>query len=260
MGKPYFEVFPTLKLDKSLHDLLEQTTVERVSATSRKDFLRIYISSERLIRKREIWQVQEEIKKQLFSGVNITVMIYERFILSPQYSPARLMDVYRESILEELKEYSHILYIMFKNSEISYPEQEHIVLTAPDTVPARSMEQELIRVLEKIFNERCGFSVSVTVEYAEGSGDGAADEDEQKIALQVAEISARVRDSRENAAAGNAGAGTGAGPGGTGEKRKARQESKTVAAYQRKAEFGGGQKTQTERGGRGNRAACRTVR
>jgi len=45
MSKAYFDVFPTLKLDKKLHDLMEQTVVERVSATSRKDFLRIYLSS-----------------------------------------------------------------------------------------------------------------------------------------------------------------------------------------------------------------------
>ena len=41
MGKPFFEVFPTLKLDKELKDFMEQASVSRVSATKKKDFLRI---------------------------------------------------------------------------------------------------------------------------------------------------------------------------------------------------------------------------
>ena len=49
MGKPFFEVFPSLKLDKKVHDIMEQTTVEKVTATKRKDFLRIYVKSSRLI-------------------------------------------------------------------------------------------------------------------------------------------------------------------------------------------------------------------
>ena len=46
MGKKFFEVFPSLKLDTGLRDLYEQVTVEKVSATKRKDFLRVYISSD----------------------------------------------------------------------------------------------------------------------------------------------------------------------------------------------------------------------
>ena len=49
MGKKFFDVFPTLKLDTGLKDLYEQVTVEKVSSTKRKDFLRVYISSDRLI-------------------------------------------------------------------------------------------------------------------------------------------------------------------------------------------------------------------
>lgn len=68
MGKKFFEVFPTLKLDTGLRDLYEQVTVEKVSSTKRKDFLRIYISSDRLIQKEDIFRVEGEIKKQFFQG------------------------------------------------------------------------------------------------------------------------------------------------------------------------------------------------
>ena len=66
MSKKFFDVFPTLKLDTGIGDLFEQVMVEKVSATKRKDFLRIYISSERLIQKEDVFRVEREIKKQFF--------------------------------------------------------------------------------------------------------------------------------------------------------------------------------------------------
>lgn len=157
--KPFFETFPTLKLNNPLHDRMEQTTVERISSTKRKDVLRIYLFSARLILKEDIRQTEEEIKKQLFPNVNLVVKIQERFELSSQYTPENLMEAYRDSILNELKDYSHIEYNAFKQAEITYLEDNRMVLTLEDTVINRSKEPELMRVLEKILVERCGFSV-----------------------------------------------------------------------------------------------------
>lgn len=85
MAKAFFEVFPGLKLDSKLKSLLEQTRIERVTATKQKDFVRVYLTSERLIQKDTIFTVEKEIKKQLFSGCNITIKIYEKYCLSSQY-------------------------------------------------------------------------------------------------------------------------------------------------------------------------------
>ena len=148
--KLFFEVFPTLKLNNPFHDIMEQTMVEKISATKRKDYLRIFLYSARLITKDCIWSVENEIKKQIFPNANIIVKIYERFELSAQYSPEKLMGIYRDSILGELKEYSHIEYNAFKTAQIEYPEEKRMVLTVEDTVLIRSKEEELIRVLEKI--------------------------------------------------------------------------------------------------------------
>ena len=63
MGKPFFEVFPSLKLDGGIHDIMEQTSVEKISATKSRDFLRIYLFSTRLIIKDDIWSAEEQIKK-----------------------------------------------------------------------------------------------------------------------------------------------------------------------------------------------------
>ncbi len=167
MSKPFFEVFPSLQLEGSVHDIMEQASIEKVSATRRRDFLRIYLTSARLILKKDIWKTERQIKKQFFSQTPLTVKIYERFQLSAQYTPRKLMDVYGESILEELKEYNHILYNSFRTARIDYPEEDRMVLTMKDNVIARSTEEELLRVLDKVLGERCGFTVHVNVEYEE---------------------------------------------------------------------------------------------
>lgn len=43
MGKPFFEVFPSLKLDRETHDIMEQTSVEKVSATKSRIFTHLFI-------------------------------------------------------------------------------------------------------------------------------------------------------------------------------------------------------------------------
>ena len=57
MSKPFFEVFPTLQLDSMIASFFEQVTVERITSTRRKDYLRIYLSSEHLIQKDMIFKV-----------------------------------------------------------------------------------------------------------------------------------------------------------------------------------------------------------
>ncbi|MCI9072131.1 MAG: PolC-type DNA polymerase III [Lachnospiraceae bacterium] len=192
MAKPFFEVFPTLQLHGAVRDILEQASVEKISATRRKDFLRIYLQSGRLIMKGDIWTAEREIKRQLFPKANMVVKIYERFSLSSQYTPEKLMDVYRDSILEELREYNHIDYNSFKSAEFSYPDARQMTLTLEDSVLAHSREEEFTQVLQKILVERCGFDLALQVEYREARTGKYAQEDEQKIRLQVAEISRRA--------------------------------------------------------------------
>ncbi len=191
--KSFFEVFPTLKLNNPLYDMLEQTKVEKISATRRKDYLRIYLCSTRLITKESVWSVENEIKRQLFPNANIIVKIYERFELSAQYTPEKLMDIYRDSILAELKEYSHIEYNAFKTAELTYPDEKKVVLTVEDSVLIRSKEEELIRVLEKILVERCGFSVTIQTQYKEAQTGKYKEDDALKIQMKVAEIYSRIK-------------------------------------------------------------------
>ena len=191
MSKPFFDVFPTLKLDTGLHDLFESVVVEKVTSTKRKDFLRVYIASDHLIQKEDVFRVEREIGKQFFPNMPITVKFYEHFTLSAQYDPQKLMDAYGESILLELKESSPVEYSMFRRADISFA-GERMLLTLEDTVFGREKAQELTRILEKIYNERCKIPIQVEVSYKERKAGKGHEEDDYRFAIQVAEVSARA--------------------------------------------------------------------
>ena len=192
MGKRFTEVFPGLRLEAGTTALLEQATVERITTTKRRDFLRIYLFSHRLIMKDTIFLLEREIGRQLFPGMEMTVKIYEKYLLSAQYTPETLLKVYHESILLELKAYSHMEYIMFRGAQITFPQTGDMLLELRDTITARDRGDELVRVLEKIFGERFGLSVAVRLHYTEERAEKEPEDADLRIAGQVAEISARA--------------------------------------------------------------------
>ena len=191
--KPFFETFPTLKINNPLRDIMEQTVVERVSASKKKDLLKVYLFSTRLVLKEDIWQAERAIKDQLFPNANLTVKIQERFELSAQYTAENLVAEYRDSILAELRRYSHIEYNAFKQAEVTYPEADRMVLIMEDTVINRSREEELVRILEKILVERCGFTVRIETAYREAVERKFAEDNELKLQMRVDEIYHRVK-------------------------------------------------------------------
>lgn len=189
--KKFFDVFPFLQVDDKVRQFLEEAEVERVSSTKKKDLLRIYMVSGRLIEKEYIWKAEKGIERML-SSFRTKVKIYEKYRLSSQYNVEKLMNAYRSSILLELREYSPVEYNLFKNGDLAYPEADRLVLTVGDSVPARSRGEELRRILEKICNERCGFQTNVEIAYKEEKPGQGREDDELRIAKQVAEISAKA--------------------------------------------------------------------
>ena len=165
MSKSFFEVFPALKLDDHTREIMEQTMVEKVSTTRKQDFIRIYISSNRLIEKSEIIKTETNIKRQFFNDQDLTVKIYEKFSLSAQYTPSNLLDIYRESIEMELKDYDHMEYSLFRSAQFVYPDADNVVIKLEDTVVGKKKAPDLMRVLSKIINERCGLEVAISPEF-----------------------------------------------------------------------------------------------
>ena len=203
MGKGFLDVFPYVELESRLKALMEQVEVLKIVNVTSTGYLRAHISSSYLIPKEDIYQIEQALTTMLSrSGDKRQMKLYEHFNLSKQYTPEAVMDMYRPSILQELKAYSHILYIVFKKAKITYPATNRIHLDLEDTVFVHMQQPELARILEKIFVERCGLDVTFSYDYVQAEG-SKNKEDELKIEERVLEISRALkkRGSEEGASA-----------------------------------------------------------
>ena len=148
-----------------MQELLTLVSVDRVSMTRDRSSLRVYIVSPRLIDKRNIWSLEKGIREQLFPGKQIQIRIFEKYTLSEQYTPEKLLTAYRDSLQAELKEYSIVEYAIFRKGQCTFPRPDLLHMTVEDTMVNRDKAGELKRVLEKVFHERCGLPVEVEYEY-----------------------------------------------------------------------------------------------
>ena len=194
MLKSFFDVFPVLDLSDSLKSLLEFVQVGKVTLNREHTFMRVYLESEKLIYKKDIIEIEDAIKNQLFYDVPMTVKIIEKFHLSRQYTPRNLMSVYEDSILLELKNYNALLYSLLRESEKEFSNDDTLCLKIPDTVVADGKENELLSILEKIFCERCGMDFHV-------SAQRIAPKTNKKRKLQELELEQEVAAIAENYAA-----------------------------------------------------------
>ncbi len=169
MEKNFLDVFPNLEMGQELAALLEEVVVTKVAVNPEKDHIRIYIRSRQWIHKKYIYSLEETIRNQFFPGVPMSVKIIEKFTLTGQYTPKLFFDAYRTSMSMELKNYSILVYNMFRTAQITFPEEQKMELKMQSSVLAKSREEELVSYIEKVFCERCPFSLIVEPEYVEAS-------------------------------------------------------------------------------------------
>lgn len=163
--KSFLEVFPNLHMTDELQELLKLVSVERVALTRDRSSIRIYLLSPRLIHKNYIFALEKGIREQLFPGKLINIKIYEKYRLSEQYTPEKLLQVYRDSIQQELKHYSIVEYAMLRKAECTFEKPDLLSMTVADTMVNKEKAGELKQILEKIFGERCGLPVEVVFRY-----------------------------------------------------------------------------------------------
>ena len=196
MAKLFFEVFPTLKITGEMSALLKETEITKVASNSTQNALRIYLESTRLIPKPEIYHIEQEIRQQLFPHKEVAVKIIEKFNLSSQYTPEKLMAVYRESILEEIRNYSVLLYNLMRCSKMEFDREDHMILTLEDTIVATERSNELIDILEKIICERCGLKLMIEPQYEKPAENNYLKSADSQIETEVAHIVARTAAAR----------------------------------------------------------------
>ena len=188
MPKDFFEVFPTLEVSDNLRGLFSQAAVTRVTVTSSRDKMRIYLQSTRLLYWQSLREAEREIRCQIFHNAPVDVQIIVKFVLSRQYTPRTLMEEYRESILEELRDYNIFLYNILRQAECTFTSDDEMTLAIEENVVSEGKLEELLQILEKIFCERCGMHFKVQVEMRTPVESKAHKNSEIRIRQEVDEI------------------------------------------------------------------------
>ena len=189
----FFEVFNTLKVPEEIGVYLTDTEVTRVSKTSTNSLARVYLSSERLISKQVIYKAEDALKKQIFRMKNMDVRIIDRYRLSKQYTPVKIMEIYYDSLLFELEKYWTLEYNLLKNSQWEFDGEHCLVLTLEDGFLSRTYADTLADYFKKIFLNRFGFEIDVIYKYAKKEGSHYELENEHKLNLRVAQIEKNMR-------------------------------------------------------------------
>ena len=193
MSKAFREAFPTLKLEEELEGLLDTTEVTKISANHEHTHIRIYLRAKRLIFKKNIWKLEKAITEQIFQNRAIQVKIIESYELSEQYTPKSLIEVYKDSILDELNAYSVLEYNLLRTADMEFPEEDRLILTMDETIIAKTRTDEIIEFLEKVICERCGMDLKIFPQYRKPQESKYRKNSEERIRQEVAGIVARTK-------------------------------------------------------------------
>lgn len=196
MGKDFFEVFPTLKLDNEMKFLLQGVLVTKVATNSNRDFIKVHIFSTHLLQKRVIYKLEQMIKDQLFGRTMIQVEIIEEYRLSEQYTPENLMQEYHDSILLELSRRSTVEKNMFENASCDFVGNT-LCLKLQDSIVAEGKKDAIAGLLDEVFNDRFHVPVSIQVSYLPKKKKSALKYNELQLQAEVDQIVARNEELRK---------------------------------------------------------------
>lgn len=185
------EVFPGLETSDRLSKLLDHVIVDRVTINDSRNSLHVYIEASNWIGKQYIYETEKAIKEQFFAGTPMTVTVVERFRLSASYRPDNFYDIYRTSMLIELKKTSPLLYQLFSHASLSFPSENEIRAVLPDTIVTHSRKEEFLHYLDKVFHDRAGFDTKLSLSIEGNEADVLFARDEAAISDRVDAVIAR---------------------------------------------------------------------
>ena len=168
--KPFFDVFPKLKVRPDLRDYFKETQVEKLTTNHAHTRVKVRLHSGHLIHKGRIYRMEDEIAKQVFPEKKVEVYIDEHYSLSSQYTPRRLMEEYRDSLSREIENFSHVMGKFFREAQVTFVDERSIRITMEESFLSRSLSGKLEEALNRIFRERCGVDADLTVALREEEG------------------------------------------------------------------------------------------
>ena len=186
--KRFFQIFNTLVVSEDQRTLFEEVIGKKVSINKERTLLKVYITSDHLIDKKDIIKMERTISKQLFKN-EVRVLIIETFNLSSQFNAQTLYDVYRESLEEDMRIHHPILYAVYKKGRVKVKPEGEVLIELENNPVARENAAGIANYFRMIFTDRCGLEVSISTDNSLESVDTHSKENEIMFRRQSAQIS-----------------------------------------------------------------------
>ena len=160
--KKFLNILPDLKLSHEMTELFETVECEKVAASRDHSRIKIYIHSDRLIAHKAIRETERAIRSQMFKD-QVDVCLVEKYHLSRQYTPARLLEAYTGSLIDELEEEGELSANLFRKAEKTFLEPFVLELKVEDNCIAHVKMEKLKHKLEHIFSERFDMPLEIVL-------------------------------------------------------------------------------------------------
>lgn len=170
------------------------------------------------MQKISFFHIAKQIQRQIFGSRRTQVYFFEKFQLSEQYTPEKLWDLYEDSVLTELEAYSPYKRSIMKNAKVEFPDEHNLRVTVSDQVYDKEAVDDILRILDRVFNERCGFQVKVDVNYVDLKEHKSLEKSEAQMRQRISFLTESLMKEKEAKAEAKA------------ERKAAREEAKAAGA------------------------------
>ena len=160
--KKFLNILPDLKLSHEMTELFETVECEKVAASRDHSRIKIYIHSDRLIAHKAIRETERAIRSQMFKD-QVDVCLVEKYHLSRQYTPARLLEAYTGSLIDELEEEGELSANLFRKAEKTFLEPFVLELKVEENCIAQVKMEKMKHKLEHIFSERFDMPLGIVL-------------------------------------------------------------------------------------------------
>ena len=160
--KKFLNILPDLKLSHEMTELFETVECEKVAASRDHSRIKIYIHSDRLIAHKAIRETERAIRNQMFKD-QVDVCLVEKYHLSRQYTPARLLEAYTGSLIDELEEEGELSANLFRKAEKTFLEPFVLELKVEENCIAQVKMEKVKHKLEHIFSERFDMPLGIVL-------------------------------------------------------------------------------------------------
>ncbi len=183
-SKPFFCVFPDLKVSEEFHSLFESVNIQDITFKKRENMLRISFCCDHLISRVDTWRMEQQIREQLFSKRYVKIRFQESYELSDQYNLTYLMEHYMKSFLFELKGKGEVIFNVVRKGDYKV-EDDVITFYFENTFVNKSKALEIKEFFETILKNRFHMDVKVGFDFSKTMDRSLKEESQYRLQQEI---------------------------------------------------------------------------